>query len=60
MASIEFLVTISVHWLEESPDGSACVLCGDRCYLKQYRLWAFIDGRREQRGEWVACDSCKG
>jgi hypothetical protein len=50
---------VNAHWNEEEPDGSMCCECGNRCYLKQYRVLMFYPGNPEPA--WVGryCQTCR-
>lgn len=55
----DLFVWVRVRWLPEEPDdAAACAACGDVPYLKRWRAWLFINGRRGSPAEWIVCDSC--
>ncbi len=58
MASVA--VTLAVYWVDVEPDGSECVVCGDRCYIGQRELVAAADGGpivfRSGHFKCVACE----
>ena len=38
MALEAVTITITIDWIDADPDGSECVGCGDKCFLKMSRL----------------------
>lgn len=36
----EVTITLRLSWQDEDPDGRACSICGDGCYLSMHRIIA--------------------
>lgn len=54
-----FTIVVTSYFDREDPDGSECVACGDKCYLKMWRLFYSIEkSGRLLRHKTVLCDSC--
>lgn len=59
MAATTVTVRLNWYWDRDQPDGSACVLCGDVCYLKMWRLYVTVENPASVTAtEHCACDSC--
>lgn len=54
-------ITLSLGWQQVDPDGSACCICGDACYLAQWVLVAVVSGVPQQPTETEPgfCQSCR-
>lgn len=52
-------ITVNTYFDRDDSDGSACAACGDRCYLKMWRLFYFIaKSKRRLKTKTVLCESC--
>lgn len=53
------------EWVEISPDGEECGMCGDRCYLTQWKYRVTLtpvnhEGKIiESETPWSLCGSCQ-
>lgn len=57
MASLTFKVDL--EWVGVQPDGSACIECGDDCYLTQSELVVLAaGGKLLWRSGYYKCGSC--
>ena len=59
MASSTITIRINLYWDRVQPDGSACVLCGDVCHLRMWRLFVTTETPASVTAtDNCACDSC--
>lgn len=60
MNFVELCLTAQFHWEPVEPDGSTCYLCGDRCFLKMFRLLAKIEEIKTIIDTHaIICESCR-
>lgn len=54
----QVLITVTKVWDQEEPDGSACVVCGEQCFLSMWRLYFSAPKVVMWASEAVLCDAC--
>ena len=58
MADSTIKITLNPRMVQEEPDGSACMACGDPVFLKAFRIWITWKGSR-WRSKGLVCQSCR-
>jgi hypothetical protein len=56
MADVNLNITLEL--VEQLPEGDKCVICGDICWLKQYRLFV-VGGNVARPSNVIICQSCR-
>jgi len=56
---VDVNLQITFKLVEQEPEGEKCDICGDICWLKQYRLFV-VGGNVSRPSNAVICQSCQG